>query len=447
MKLVQSVLGILLLTVFFSSCGDDDTTIDLPEETTTFTVTLTNKIDILATQVFNTPEGAAMPGPIANQGGSYVIDFKAFPGSKLNFASMLANSNDWFFAFGQDGIDLYDENGNPKTGDMTASVRLYDAGTEEEDPATIATVPDGGTNGSPDDDNTVRTQQEEVANYLTATLSHNNGTFTLRLTKEEDGILTPGLIVVHAQSAPLFTRGEADRGNGLKLIAEAGDPSELNDYFNATGSTGAPLRLSTAHTPFSPGVVYAFEGDKDPLFTQGEAALAESGLEQLAEDGDNQVIFDYLSGLGLPVAKSNEPGGIGPNGSLTFDIAVPAGYKLGIATMFVQSNDWFIAFNNNGVALFDAAGDAVSGMEESEQLYLYDAGTEADEAVGFGTNQALRQAGPNTGSADTDNTVRRVGEIEDEQFGKGTISSSAGVVYFKDDRGGYNLLEIDIQAN
>lgn len=443
MRFFKATIGVFSLVLLFSSCSEDEPT----QETTSFRITLTNAINLLSTHIFNTPVGESAPAPIANQGGQYAITFKASVGSKLNFASMLANSNDWFFAADPDGIDLFGTDGMPMTGDITDNIRLYDAGTEEEDPTTIATVPDGATMGAPDDNTNVRTQQQDISNYLMANLTYNNGEFTLTLTKQQDGILTPGIVVVYAADNPIFTMGEADRGQGLKALAEAGNPQELYDYYNMMGSNGAPLRLSASHTPFSPAVVYAFDADSDPLFTQGEAVKAGSGLEELAEDGNNQLIFDYLKGLGLPAAQSNEAGGIGPNGSLTFDIDVPQGYKLGLAAMFVQSNDWFVAFNNAGVALFDAAGRPISGTDASTQLYLYDAGTEADETVGMGMNQPMRQAATNTGDADANTATRRVTSIMDMQFGKGAITSMPGVVYLQDARGGYNLLKLEITVN
>ena len=68
---------------------------------------------------------------------------------------------------------------------------------------------------------------------------------------------------------PLFTRGEKDRNNGLKLLAEAGNPSELSDFINETGTNGAPIRLAAGISPLSPAVVYAFNSDTDPaLYTR-----------------------------------------------------------------------------------------------------------------------------------------------------------------------------------
>ena len=81
-----------------------------------------------------------------------------------------------------------------------------------------------------------------------------------------------------------------------------------------------------------------------------------------------------------------------------------AGDRLHFATMFVQSNDLFYAPDGDGIALFDG-GAPVTG-DVTDQVMLWDAGTEADEEPGVGANQAPRQSGADTGDADADNTVR-----------------------------------------
>ncbi|MGI9628715.1 MAG: spondin domain-containing protein, partial [Longimicrobiales bacterium] len=81
------------------------------------------------------------------------------------------------------------------------------------------------------------------------------------------------------------------------------------------------------------------------------------------------------------------------------------GHNLHFATMFVQSNDLFYAPDGEGIALYDGAGAPITG-DVTDQVMLWDAGTEADEEPGVGANQAPRQGGPDTGDADGDNTVR-----------------------------------------
>ncbi len=78
--------------------------------------------------VFNTPEGAGAPGPLLPD-NSYTFTFTAEEGDYLNFALMLVESNDLFYAFSDEGISLFN-NGNAVSGDMTSQLILWDAGTE-----------------------------------------------------------------------------------------------------------------------------------------------------------------------------------------------------------------------------------------------------------------------------------------------------------------------------
>ena len=440
---------------------------DTEVQKTTFDVTITNVTNYLNVHPFTTPVGASSPGPLTTNGAQYQISFKAVPGTKFTPVTMMANSNDWFLApTNLAGIDLF-PGGQALNGvDIANQLSLYDLGTETD--GDVATFPPAGVNVGPADSNTnVRLVEgrDKGDIYLTAVLDYANGdgnsagTFTLTITaintpdpnlaaSQDNGfVVTPGIVVLHALPEPLFTLGESDRGVGLERIAEDGMPGELYNWFAEVGTGGAPLRLSSSLSVFSPGLVYAFNTDKDPLVKQGETAKAGNGLEELAEDGNNSVAVSYINDLGLPAVASNETAPIGPGGQLTFAIEVPQGqnYKLGFSTMLVQTNDWFLSYNNSGFDLFDENGTPASGTEASIRTYLYDAGTEADEAVGLGTYQAPRQTGPNEGPIDANTTVRRVNELEDVQFGKGIIQSAPGVVYLQDPRGGYNVFKIEVQ--
>ncbi|NJB35089.1 spondin domain-containing protein [Croceivirga sp. JEA036] len=425
--------------------------------TTTFNVTISNVANYFNAHVFNTPVGASEPGPLTEEGGQYVLEFNAVPGAKISPVTMMGNSNDWFLAPEDfSGIDLW-ENGAALNGvDIASELVLYDLGTEaDNDPASF---PPAGANVGPDDPNPATRLVDRNGNrgdfYLSAILDYeagdgsSAGTFTLTITKKAtDFVVTPGIVVLHALENPLFTLGEEDRGVGLEAIAEDGNPMPLYNWFHEAGEQGAPLRLASSISVFSPGIVYAFNGDRDPFVLQGETNNPNNGLEEIAEDGNNSVAVSYLEGLGIPVAASNETTPVGPGGALTFTLTVPEGqnFKFGYSTMFVNSNDWFLAYNNAGYPLFDENGVPVSGTGASEKSYMYDSGTEIDEPVGFGIYQAPRQSGADEGPADENTTVRRVSELNDVQFGKGLISSGPGVVWLGDPRGGYNLVRVEIQ--
>src|SRR5690606_21141730 len=80
------------------------------------------------------------------------------------------------------------------------------------------------------------------------------------------------------------------------------------------------------------------------------------------------------------------------------------------ASMSGQSNDLFIAPNENGIALFDVNGNPIAD-DVTDQVYLWDAGSEQNAEPGVGPNQAPRQSGPNTGPADEDTSVRLVNDM------------------------------------
>jgi hypothetical protein len=78
--------------------------------------------------VFNTPIGAAGPGPIT-PGAAYETVISGMPGDRLSVTLMMGQSNDWFYAPNESGIELF-KNGQAINGDITAQLTMWDAGTE-----------------------------------------------------------------------------------------------------------------------------------------------------------------------------------------------------------------------------------------------------------------------------------------------------------------------------
>ena len=78
----------------------------------------------------NDPMGEVPGAPPIAPGGAFEFDVEAEPGQRLSFASMFVPSNDLFLSPGAAGITLWPEDGEPVEGDVTDSVRLWDAGTE-----------------------------------------------------------------------------------------------------------------------------------------------------------------------------------------------------------------------------------------------------------------------------------------------------------------------------
>lgn len=79
--------------------------------------------------IYNTPTGAMKPGPI-RPGESYEFSFEAEPGMRLFMTMMNGQSNDWFYAPDERGIELFHKNGHAMSGDLTSQFILWNAGTE-----------------------------------------------------------------------------------------------------------------------------------------------------------------------------------------------------------------------------------------------------------------------------------------------------------------------------
>ena len=118
------------------------------------------------------------------------------------------------------------------------------------------------------------------------------------------------------------------------------------------------------------------------------------------------MVYDFAAsgGFHTPVG-ANGPGPIGPGGAYEASFDAAPGSRLSFATMFVPSNDFFYAPDEEGIALFDGGGAPITG-DVTDQVWLWDAGTEVDQEPGIGADQPQRQAGANMGAADADMTVR-----------------------------------------
>ena len=402
MRKLSLFLSLFLFAFLVLMVFSKGTRADEPQK---FIVSVDNiaSFSITDSGVFNTPTGESSPGPLL-PGHSYSWSFEAHPGDRLNFATMFVQSNDWFFAPDELGIPLYDEAGTAVSGDVTSYVKLWDAGTEgDEQPGeglNQAPRQSGPNAGPADPTDTVRqvlsadlpAVNELVKVYVTP---QGNGRFTLTIQNVSGNSslptpLAPGVSAVHSTPAPLFVNGQADWGVGLEALAEDGNPAALATYLD--GRTGVT-------TPLAP-VAWTVHQQPNQLFTVGQRASA--GLESLAEDGSPAKLVaelgDSNSGAQAAPTGTDQAAPIfPPSGNYSFEITASPGDHLSLATMFVQSNDWFFSLNN--IPLWNADGGLVSG-DVSSAVKLYDAGSEVDQTPGFGSNQAPRQAGPNSGPSE-----------------------------------------------
>ena len=390
----------------------------------TFTVEIANVSDGFVAReaaAFAVPVGASDPAP-AFPGESYSWSFEAAPGERLSFATMFVQSNDWFFAPGDEGLALFDDAGNAITGDVTDQILLWDSGTEvDQEPGTgedQAPRQAGPDTGAEDPDATVRLVEDRTtSDYITVTIDNDGSEFTVTIENvSEDASLptpiAPGAAAVHNGGTPLFTEGEADAGYGLEALAEDGDPSGLVEWVESNAGVTTPL---------APGVGIAMDMG-GMLFTAGEPDTG-NGLEGLAEDGDAAPFSESTGGVVFAVPTgASDPGPLFPGQSYTFEVEAVEGQYVDFTTMFVQSNDWFFAIGGEGIPLFDESGAPVSG-DITDSVTIWDAGTEVDQTPGVGADQAPRQAGPDTGADDSDPNIREVSGFDVADYITVTVTS------------------------
>ncbi len=146
--------------------------------------------------------------------------------------------------------------------------------------------------------------------------------------------------------------------------------------------------------------------DDTGMNPQNEEAMFEVRVENVSD------AFDFTStGLFNTPAGSDGPGPLLPGNSYEFSFSGGPGSAVSFATMFVQSNDLFYAPGGEGISLFDQAGAPISG-DITDQIYLWDAGTEVNQEPGLGPDQAPRQGGAGGGAADPNTLVR----MADDEF-------------------------------
>lgn len=152
----------------------------------------------------------------------------------------------------------------------------------------------------------------------------------------------------------------------------------------------------------SPGM-FVITKNKSDFFKAGKKA--KTGIEAQAEDGNPEILAKKLStrigsintGIFNTPLGTEKPAPILPGQVYEFEFMATEGAKINVIAMYGQSNDLFYA-PKNAIDLF-VGGKALSG-DLTEKFLLWDAGTEVNEPLGIGKDQAPRQSAPNTGKAE-----------------------------------------------
>ncbi|MGJ1227268.1 spondin domain-containing protein [Sphingobacterium siyangense] len=339
------------------------------------------------------------PSPVVMPGEAISIKFSAAKGQALSFATMYGWSNDLFFAPANPGIKLYQDNGTPAEGDVSAQIKLWDNGTRINQMPGAAVIHPGTTETAPKAITEVNGTDAQGNTYapastlMKATLHYEgNSNFTLVITNVSGGTtnptpFSPGVWAISYSVGgnllnpnPLFEVGKPSV-NGLTNIAEMGDNSVLGNYINM--QTGI-------FTPLSPVLVVLYKGIENPIYKIGENDRGK-GLKDLAQKGDASGLAAYLKTLSgvkavyiLPAASSTvllPKIGAQAGSSVSQQLSIASGDRIAIASMYGLSNDWFFATKDNGI-------DATVKGDVSYSIGLFDNGTAINQFPGAGNEQA-----------------------------------------------------------
>ncbi len=408
----RNLFFLLLLFVVIACNKEQEVITEEPEvPTTTFTLTFENVMNDHTFFQAGTTD-------LIQPGERKTYNFVAGIGSHLSLATMLVESNDLFYGFEEKGFLLYDDDGAAITGDITYALHLWDAGTE------INEVLGQGMNQPPRqavvnsgerEDGVIQlvdSLQDDLVYPVTdsiirMTLAHDgNNQFALVIENISDSApissaFAPGVFTIHQADKYLFKAAEK-ASTGLEAMAEDGDNSALwNQIAEKTGYTSI---IGTG--------IYIAHPAGNPIFTNGEADRKQ-GLEILAESGNPEDLHEVLKDntdfteIGIfnnPVGNNvlNLGGKLVPGNRYEFSFEAQSGDFLSIANMLVETNDLFFAFADSGLELFPN-GEPING-DVTNQVQLWDGGTEINEFPGAGRFQPVRNGGQE--SADEGGVVR-----------------------------------------
>jgi hypothetical protein len=354
----------------------------------------------------------------------------------LSLFTRFISSNDLFYAFGSSGLDLYDEDtGEPRTGDVTSELSLYDFGSEDnEEPGAGDNQAPGGQ-CYPDDQGGNISQilgntgeagftYPDVSEVLQATLSHSGDTqFTLRIenisddttlqpTTESEGQpvrLSAGVWAVHTDEIEFYNSSGDNGTPQLECLAEEGLTAPLADSIAV--DKGIAMTLA-------PGILARHGGDYR-LYETGQevssefARYVETGLfrqfvSSLREEAGGAA---EIRRFGPPSIGPIDPP-IAPNDTVEIYLDASGGDYFTMMAALRQANDLFYTLGPEGIPLYEG-GEPVERTVRSDEFMLYDAGTEVNEEPGVGQNQLIRQQNNFQAGEDESAGIRPISEVND----------------------------------
>jgi hypothetical protein len=361
------------------------------------TITIENVLDSKPLVESGTFKGTGTPALIL-PGQSVSFTFSAAKNQAVSFATMYGWSNDLFFAPGNPGIKLYEDDGTPITGDVSGEIKLWDNGTRVNQAPGMNVTHPGTAEAAPKNIKEVNGADDYGNSYLAASrlmkvslAYHGNSTFTITVMNNSGGTanetpFSPGVWAISyvvggnlLLPAPIYS-ANALTANGLTDIAEMGNNAATSAYLSS---------ITGIFTPLSPVLVVVYDGADNPIYKVGEKDPGE-GLTDLAQKGNADILAAALTGKpgirSVYVLKAPSTTVLLPRingasgGKVSQQLNIAAGDKVAIATMYGFSNDWFFA----------TTGDDTGALQKgssSPSIGLFDDGTAINQFPGAGITQ------------------------------------------------------------
>lgn len=377
-------IAAMLLTGFaFTSCDDDDDDIRYDYESVISFENVISMKEFVRSGTFagSSTDGIIMPGQSAT------ITFSAAKGQYLMFATMYAYSNDLFFAPENPGLQLFQSDGTPITGDVSDKMHLWDNGTRiNEQPSAEVVHPGTAQDGVITKIETQDAQgnlYRDASELVKLNLSFDTTTsvFTLTITNNTGGTINETPLSAGVWAVSNIYQGDLVKANPF---FEAGKkPSAQLTYLVESGNN-APLsqlsgEMTGIITTLSPAVVVVYTGDINPLYqlNQKDAGI---GLKELAQTGDASKLRSSLNGMAnVRNVYIVGDGSIGQGQKAEVTVKALENDKIAYATMFGYSNDWF--YTNSETINANYKGDLTS------KTILLDNGTAVNQYPGAGYSQ------------------------------------------------------------
>lgn len=248
-------LTALSLSLFFASCQKDDAVV--PQSGT---ISIENVLDSKPLVQSGTFKGTGTP-PVIFPGQSVSFTISAAKSQRLSFATMYGWSNDLFFAPANPGIQLYENDGTPIVGDVSAAVKLWDNGTRVNQAPGMSVTHPGTSEATVKNIKEVTGMDDYGNTYLPASqlmkvsLAYNgNSMFTVTIMNNSGGTanetpFSPGVWAISYVAGgnlllpePIYSSGKPT-ANGLTAIAEAGDNAAMSAYLTEETGIFTPCLL------------------------------------------------------------------------------------------------------------------------------------------------------------------------------------------------------------